>query len=198
MPKKEMFFIDGKNLVRRYQALKKEGKKPLKGIRHEPDAYVWHDAIIGNRTSDILRVNYYTSVEGDADKADRVKDELRAIPYHFQGDPFGGGGQGSQVQRPQFHGYICPIVFIKRNGEKSKGIDINMTIDMLNHAYNKDIEDIFLITGDGDFVPVIGEVKRRGIRVHVPALSSGLNPDIPRIADEFICIDECLFKAKEA
>ncbi|GAI21623.1 unnamed protein product, partial [marine sediment metagenome] len=76
---------------------------------------------------------------------------------------------------------------------KSRQVDINITIDMLNHATPSQVDRIVLISGDGDFVPFIREVMRRGIQLHVAALSSGVNKKLKVIADMFTSLDRFLF-----
>lgn len=46
-----------------------------------------------------------------------------------------------------------------------KRVDTLMATDMLVHAFEKSVERQILVTGDSDFVPVIEEVKRRGIEI---------------------------------
>ena len=56
--------------------------------------------------------------------------------------------------------------------EKSKGIDIQMTVDILVNSHRNNLDTVYIITGDGDFVPVLEEVKRLGKRIYVAAFSS--------------------------
>jgi len=115
---------------------------------------------------------------------------MQSIEYLYQGPRYGEG------YAEQYRGKIFPKVFRKaKRSAKSKGVDINLTIDMLNHAYHDDFDLAYLISGDGDFIPLIETVMRLGKRVYVLALSSGLNPQIPVSVDEFECIDSKLFKS---
>ena len=61
MYERVMFFIDGENLVCRYQNMLEQGYQPLNAIKHEKDIYVWHRDIIRGDVGKIIRVNYYTS-----------------------------------------------------------------------------------------------------------------------------------------
>jgi uncharacterized LabA/DUF88 family protein len=82
-----------------------------------------------------------------------------------------------------------PQVFKKPTGTaKSKGVDITLTKDMLAHAFQDHYDIAILFAGDGDYVPLIEEIKRRGKEIYVcffakPGL--GLAPEVPLIADKF-------------
>jgi uncharacterized protein (TIGR00288 family) len=83
-----------------------------------------------------------------------------------------------------------------KNQEKSKGIDVQMSVDILVNAYINNLDTVYIITGDGDFVPVLEEVKRLGKRIYVAAFSSGLHPRIRAVADRLVDLDDCFFFAK--
>lgn len=46
-------------------------------------------------------------------------------------------------------------------------VDVEMTIDMLNAALDMNIDTVILVSGDGDFMPVVAYLRSRGIRVEV-------------------------------
>jgi uncharacterized LabA/DUF88 family protein len=54
-----------------------------------------------------------------------------------------------------------------KQGRKTKGVDITLTRDMLSHAFRGNYDVARLIAGDGDYLPLIEEVKRLGKRVQV-------------------------------
>jgi len=63
----------------------------------------------------------------------------------------------------------------------------------VRHAHDADVGAIYLFSGDGDFVPLVREIMRAGKHVIVGALSSGLAPEMKRIPDRFIDLDQWLF-----
>ncbi len=67
---------------------------------------------------------------------------------------------------------------------------------MLRYSQNPQIDVLLLLSGDGDYVPLIEEASRNGKQVWVAAFSDGLNSRIPLIVDEFIDLDEIFFKKK--
>ena len=193
-----MFFIDGENLVFRYQEMLEKGREPLNKIKHEPDVYVWHRDIIKNEPRNIMRVTYYTSAVGDEDRINSLNAEIKKIEYLYQSSPYGVGGRFGGSRSEQYHGKIFPRVFKKDNrSAKSKAVDINIAVDMLNYASLENLDAVYLLSGDGDFIPLIQAVMHKGVQVNLLALSDGLNPKLPISADKFDCIDRFLFKAKE-
>lgn len=68
-----------------------------------------------------------------------------------------------------------------------------MTLDIMTNVYQDKLDTVYMVSGDGDFIPLIKECIRLGKQVHVAALSSGLNPDLPNVADKFISLDDMYF-----
>ena len=187
-----MFFIDGENLVMRFQNMKKQDRKPKDGCIHIENTFVWHSDIIPNEIRDIFRVSYYTSGVGDEDKLTEIKQKIKAVKYDYLGPLYSSlGGLSHQ----KYSGQLFPRVYKKtKQSERSKGVDINITIDMLDYARLENVDTMYLLSGDGDFIPLIEAVMRLGKRVNVMALSDGLNPQLKYCADEFECIDDKLFQ----
>ena len=69
-------------------------------------------------------------------------------------------------------------------------MDIELTIDALNLVGK--VDQIFLLSGDGDFRPLVEELQRRGVRVTVVSTVASQPPmaadDLRRQCDEFIDI----------
>jgi uncharacterized LabA/DUF88 family protein len=63
-----------------------------------------------------------------------------------------------------------------------------MTIDILSNTYRNNVDTIFLISGDGDYIPIVEEVMRYGKKVYVAALSSGLNRRLRIVPDMFMSL----------
>ena len=178
-----LVLVDGENLVFRYQNMIKKGKTKNKGIRHEPDVFVWKPNIFNMRPLDILRVSYYTTVIGDESRVKEINELISKKEYDFHL----GGTKGYQ-------GTLNPHVF-KRDSKsrKTRAVDINITIDALTHVYNKSADIIFIISGDGDFLPLINEIKRMGKLAIVGALSEGLEDKLKYTADRFYTLDNYFF-----
>jgi uncharacterized LabA/DUF88 family protein len=74
---------------------------------------------------------------------------------------------------------------------RSKGVDISLATDMLMHAVHGHYDAAVLFAGDGDYLPLVNEVKRCG-RVVVVAFFEGvqgLSEELRLAADAFIPLD---------
>jgi uncharacterized LabA/DUF88 family protein len=63
----------------------------------------------------------------------------------------------------------------------------------MRFAFTDEIERVYLVSGDGDYLPLVEEVMRRGKQVEILALSSGLNHALPYSVDSFYELDNALF-----
>jgi uncharacterized protein (TIGR00288 family) len=191
-----MVFVDGENLAIRYKNMivdrtikdKKGVEKTLKarkprldGVEYKKDTLIWHETFTsGCQLHEIIRATYYTYVTGDSDEVERVKSVINSLRF-------------SKHQKSVLPDTLTPCVFKKEGFSKGKGVDIQMTVDILNHVYRNNVDTILILSGDGDYLPVIEEVKRHGKQCWVYAFSSGLSSQLKYAADRFYCLDDTLF-----
>ncbi len=185
MQYKSIILVDGENLVFRYQDMLKSGRTPIDGVVHIKDTFVWHPkflSVYGQR--DIVRVSYYTTVVGDEKKFEEIQNSISESEYSI-----------TSLTGIDLVGTLVPHIFKKkRNGAKTKSVDINLTIDALRYAYGDSIDQIIIMSGDGDYVPLLREVMARGKMVQTYAFSSGLNKYIKYNVDDLMVIDDEFFK----
>ncbi len=181
---RSILFVDGENLTMRYQALVASGRTPMASVKHEPDVYVW-TSDLGDRSvidTDLIRINYYTSMVGDDDAVAKVRDEVSSLRYCMHGDFYGAC-------------QLYPRVYKKpKKSTKSRLVDINITIDVMRHSYANAIDVVYLFSGDGDFVNLVEEVARSGKKVCLAAFSSGLEPRLVSAVDRFVLLDDFYFE----
>jgi uncharacterized LabA/DUF88 family protein len=165
-----MMFIDGENFTIRAQkvaAAKSVGL--IEGGNYMKDVFVWIPGIRGTQVltgghlklqPDAIRSHYYTSVMGDDVKYMDVKEKLRDLGF-------------------------APQVFRKKKKEeKAKGVDIALTKDMLTNAFFNNYDVAVLIAGDGDYIPLVEEVKRFGKVIYLAFFKTeGLNLELRLAAD---------------
>lgn len=181
IPKKIMYFIDGENIVIRYQDMVRKGFEPHSNVIHEPDIFVWSPQISSPGINQLVRAYYYASVTGDTDKMQDIAVKIKRLTLPRQA--------GDEITKR-----LYPVVMKKPdNKTKAKGIDIQMTVDILSHVYQNNLDIVCLFSGDGDYKPVLEEAIRYGKQVYVAAFSDGLNPDLKNVADEFIDLDNVFF-----
>ncbi len=92
-------------------------------------------------------------------------------------------------------GTLNPHIFKKENrSQKTKSVDINITIDALRHTYNNSVDGIYLFSGDGDYLPLIKEIMRQGKQVTIGVFSKGFNSVLQYECDDFINLDQIFFE----
>ena len=88
-----------------------------------------------------------------------------------------------------------PVVFKKpRQSQKTRNVDIQVVIDVMRFAFTDEVERVYLVSGDGDYLPLLDEVMRRGKQVEVLALSDGLNDKLSHSVDRFYDLDPVFFR----
>jgi uncharacterized LabA/DUF88 family protein len=173
-----MLFVDGENLVMRAQEFAEgHGLGLEEGKYYNRDVFVWFPdnpathywPYSSNKLPlelSAVRSYYYTSVTGDDKRVDLVREQLWSLDFQ-------------------------PEVFKRTiKGAKAKGVDIALTRDMLTHAFFNHYDAAVLMAGDGDYVPLVDEVKRLGKIVCVAAFSSsGLSPALRLSSDAFVDLE---------
>jgi uncharacterized LabA/DUF88 family protein len=175
-----MLFVDGENFTIRGQELARQsGIELSRGLYYEPDVFLWlpgipaRQSIIPNAPVGIqpvaTRAYYYTSVVGDDQRLDSIREALWAHGFH-------------------------PEVFKKqRQATRSKGVDIALAKDFLSNAFLDNYDAAVLIAGDADYIPMVNEVKRLGKLVYVIFFHGnglGLNRQLQVASDVFFKIDD--------
>jgi len=177
-----MAFIDGENLVARYQAMVSAGRKPRDGVQHLKDVYVWHPGFPVPGHFEPVRAFYYASAVGDEQAIAEIAGSLRALPF--------GTGGFAPIQC-----MLYPRVFKRpANSPKTSIADVQLVVDALSQVYQANVDTVVLLSGDGDFRALVQEVAARGRRIYVGAFSNGCHPDLADRADRFIDLDGVYFQ----
>ena len=183
---RSILFVDGENLVMRYQDMLATGKVADESVVHIPDAFVWHPGLMRwHDLSSVIRVAYYTSVVGDDLRVAEMRKAIAAQPYT------------SPTDNGSVNGQLVPVVFKKpARSQKTRNVDIQIVIDVMRYAFTDEIDRVYIASGDGDYLPLLTEVMRRGKQVEVLAFSSGLNEVLPYSVDKFSILDTPFFKTE--
>jgi uncharacterized LabA/DUF88 family protein len=181
-----MLFVDGENLTMRYQETLAEGRKPRNFVAHLQDIYVWSPRmtnIMYAGLPNVARVYYYTTVVGDRSKVDEIMQDLAALKFSSPSDT---GMHTAQ---------LVPFVFNKpKKSQKTRNVDIQIVIDMMRFSFSSAVDRIYLASGDGDYLPLISEVMRRGTQLELLAFKSGLNPKLTSAVDCLHLLDDFFFE----
>lgn len=85
-------------------------------------------------------------------------------------DPHNEHGNDRAIEDLQLAGYVTNSkVGVRRNETFKCDFDVEMTIDIMRMAHIAKPDIITIASGDGDFVPVIRELRKMGIRAEVAA-----------------------------
>lgn len=175
-----MCFIDGENLTMRGQAVAESHSIQLtEGAWFSRDAFLWFPSmtpvsvIFHERQMSTyslpIRSSYYTTACGDESRQRSVKEALRAAGFHAE------------------------VFKRSKTSGKSKGMDITLARDILAHGFRDNYDLMVLFAGDGDYVPLVEEIKRLGKIVFVAFFErEGMNSDLKLASDFFVPIDDAL------
>jgi uncharacterized LabA/DUF88 family protein len=128
---------------------------------------------------DVLRVYYYTATT-NAEEYNSIRPLLDYLSYN-----------GYTVKTKTVK------VFTGPNGErKVKGnMDVEIAVDMMKFSSN--VDNIILMTGDGDFRYLVEELQNRGVKVILVSTVRGktgiLADELRRQVDEFIDLAELVY-----
>jgi len=172
---KVQIFIDGSNL---YHGLKNDCSNTML------DFTLFAGMLCRGRT--LIRSTYYI---GTID-ATRNKDQAQ--------------GQQKFLSKLRYYPYLDvktrPLTY-KKGGAVEKGVDILIATDMLTGALRNCYDTAVLVSGDGDFAPVLDEIKRAGKQVENATFSSCRSDALVNASDLFIeltkeDLKDCFIKTK--
>ncbi|MFC2069768.1 NYN domain-containing protein [Chloroflexota bacterium] len=167
-----MIFIDGSNL---YHSLKSHFK------RTDIDIGKFCHKLLDKRR--LIRIYYYNAVVGRREEPDRYRDQqtflnsVGAIPY-------------CELR-------LGRLVYINwpNSPPYEKGVDIQLTTDLLTHSYKNNYDEAILVAGDSDYVGALQAVKDNGKNVEVALFGKErTSRPLRAVADKIITIDKRTLK----
>jgi uncharacterized LabA/DUF88 family protein len=175
-------FVDGKYLRKVCENLSLPFRNPqalVHYITNSQDIQSWSTPHFGARDIILARTTYY---DGRPDDDSEIPDDLRKYWTEIELLPdtqlgFGSTRGGTKTKAP-----------------RQKGVDTLIAVDVLVGAFTNLFSVAILVAGDADFVPVVNEVKRRGVMVVVAASEAdkSVSEDLKRSADRFVDISNPL------
>lgn len=124
---------------------------------------------------------------------------IRAIAYIVQKPDVNQSGFHDALNRMGYELKVKELKITSRNdgGTTAKGSwDVGMTIDVM--AMAQKLDTIILVTGDGEFVPLVETVRSFGCRVEVVSFERSTSGQLIKSADLYIPIqDQWIFKEKK-
>jgi uncharacterized LabA/DUF88 family protein len=74
------------------------------------------------------------------------------------------------------------------SGERKADWDVGMTVDAIK--FSERVDTIILVTGDGDFCPLVEYLKAKGIVVEVAAFAESTSHSLREVTDEYFDISQ--------
>lgn len=74
---------------------------------------------------------------------------------------------------------------------RQKGVDVHLAVDMLTHAFRRNMKQAVLYTGDQDFVPLVRALVDAGTYVTLRAVSRSCNDELRALCDRFSELQPC-------
>jgi len=167
-----MIFIDGSNL---YHSLKAHFR------RTDVDMGRFCSKLLDRRR--LIRIYYYNAIVGRKEEPERYQHQqaffasVRAIPY-------------CELR-------LGRLVYINwpNTPPFEKGVDIQLTTDLLTHSFKNNYDVTILVAGDSDYVGALQAVKDNGKNVEVALFGKErTSRPLREVADRVITIDGRLLR----
>ncbi len=120
---------------------------------------------------------------------------VRAIAYVIQKPEV---DQDAFLEALKRAGYEIKIreLTVRDDGTARGDWDVGITIDAMSMA--RKLDTVILVTGDGDFVPLVDSLKGHGCRVEIVSFEQSTSNDLLRSCHDFLPIaDKVLFKEEK-
>lgn len=184
MLKKVIAFVDGENLVLRYQAMLQAGRVARPEVVHVPDCFVWSAGATKWTVMDLVRVSYYCSVVGDDQKVAEIVRRISETRFECSSAEYSGSAK------------LIPRVHKKpSNSPKTMVVDVDITTDLMRAALEMPVDGIYLLSGDADYLNLIREITRTTVKqVCLGAFSSGLGEGLRYAVEQFVDLDPLFFQ----
>lgn len=176
MPYKAYGFVDGGYLRALAKAAGMGMVNPRKLVTHivsDPEVQSWASSPLSQWNAVTGRVIYYDGRPDDeAEVSANLQGYWDAVELLPDTELGFGSVRGGGRRRPP----------------RQKGVDTLIAVHMLVGAFTGIYDVGVLIAGDADFVPVVREVRRRGVMVVLAAATASVSEELRRAADRFIPI----------
>ncbi len=162
-----MVFIDGSNL---YHSLKGYFK------RTDIDMGKLGQKLLERRR--LIRVYYYNAIVGRKEEPERYRDQQAFF--------------NSVSSIPYFELRLGRLVYVNwpHSPPYEKGVDIQLTTDLLTHSFKNNYDVAILVAGDSDYVGALQAVKDNGKNAEVALFGKErTSRPLREVADKVITLD---------
>ncbi len=132
---------------------------------------------------------YQNIVDYEKLKSYVIRDRIchSAIAYVVAAPDFNQSGFTNYLTRLGFEVKTQPLI-VRGDGSKKGDVDVNIAIDILGMADKFDI--LALVSGDGDFVSLLNQLKAKGKKVEVYSFQETTSFRLKEVCDEFYPLGE--------
>lgn len=89
-------------------------------------------------------------------------------------------------------GYRVTALPLRPRGDEyvEKGVDIQLATELIAQAYNHSYDVAIVVSGDEDYERAVRYVQDRGKRVIVASFRAATAPEMRKLADDYVPLDE--------
>ena len=120
---------------------------------------------------------------------------VRAIAYVVKSDEPQEAGFFEALNQLGIELRIKPLQ-VYAGGFKKGDWDVGMAVDAIR--FSRLVDTLILVTGDGDFIPLVEYLKNQGSQAEVAAFEKTSSQKLKEVADNFIPLDAERFLIKAA
>jgi uncharacterized LabA/DUF88 family protein len=145
--------------------------------------------------ADELQIAYYASRvklpkgyrpnQKIVDAAEKIKEESRVWLADIVGQNIGLVKAGNLKIKQSKPCYNCHK---KQETLQEKGVDVRLSVDMLEDVYDKKLSPVGLFSSDTDLCPVLHTAAAKQIKVVYICFANGLNRAVAAVAHETVAI----------
>jgi len=85
------------------------------------------------------------------------------------------------LEKNDFEINTIPVKILPNGSYKQKGVDVNLALDCLAYAYEDQYDHLILVSGDGDFAPLVKWLIKLNKTVEVWAFQGSISPRLSKI-----------------
>lgn len=155
-------FVDGENLALRFATEAQERGEQASALPgYREGTYVWSPYLQSffNTRCPGAPIHYFTSTRGGEEALIALESEMKGLG-------------------------LRPHVRHRSRGRPAKGVDLSLALTCDRFVRTSGAREVALVTGDGDFVPLVERLQDDFCDVRVWALRSGLSADLRRVATQ--------------
>lgn len=147
-------------------------------------------------SSNLCKINYEALLKylADYDEGRNLKVAYAYVPI----DPRKEHAMNDEITLLWESGYIVrsKVGVIAGNTYKCN-FDIEMTLDIMKTSFEISPDIIVIVSGDSDFVPVVTELREKGIRVEVASFNRSMSQLLSNRCSGSICLDELIEESND-